>query len=45
MVIRSGCMLLHWNEFAKILLDFDKVIVVVDDKEKKYGRRSRKTEN
>jgi len=45
MVIRSDCMLLHWNEFARILLDFDKVIIVVDDKEKKYGRRSRKTEN
>ena len=35
MVMRSGCMLLHWNEFARILLDFDKVIIVVDDKEKK----------
>ena len=34
MVIRSDCMLLHWNEFARILLDFDKVIIVVDDKEK-----------
>ena len=45
MVIRSDCMLLHWNEFARILLYFDKVIIVVDDKEKKYGRRSRKTEN
>jgi len=45
MVIRSDCMLLHWNEFARILLDFDKVIIVVDDKEKKYGRQSRKTEN